>query len=304
MFAPASNPSLHQPTVATPGLVLAPSIAIVGRSRPDWHALAEVLEAHDTQWNGVLEPEAEMDPDLPPSGHLIHVGLPSRMAALAEFAGRVCYWSFGARQSNKTTAQYIENILRQGHGSVLEHVTWTLYIEGVSRSLTHELVRHRVGVAVSQLSQRFVDDPSLLRLVVPPLALIDDAQRDRVLAGWGTQLVHVVEMYRDALERAHNAVEAHHPEVTPHTAKKMAAEAARAVLPNCVETRLVWTINARTARDFLMRRGGAGVEAEMRRFAALLAATLAADAPEFFPDLTFPAGDDGAPAVALAHGRV
>ncbi len=65
---------------------------------------------------------------------------------LAEFAGRLCYMS-QKNPAGRTTREYLENIKKQGHGSVLEHANYTLLLEGVSRSLTHELVRHRAGMA-------------------------------------------------------------------------------------------------------------------------------------------------------------
>ena len=76
---------------------------------------------------------------------------------LAEFAGRLCYMS-QKNPANRTTRDYLENIKKQGHGSVLEHANYSLLLEGISRSLTHELVRHRAGFAYSQLSQRYVDE--------------------------------------------------------------------------------------------------------------------------------------------------
>src|SRR5688500_20315639 len=74
---------------------------------------------------------------------------------LAEFAGRLCYMS-QKNPAKRATRDYLENIKKQGHGSVLEHANYSLLLEGVSRSLTHELVRHRAGFAYSQLSQRYV----------------------------------------------------------------------------------------------------------------------------------------------------
>ena len=76
---------------------------------------------------------------------------------LAEFAGRLCYMS-QHNPASRSTRDYLENIKKQGHGSVLEHANYSLLLEGVSRSLTHELVRHRAGFAYSQLSQRYVDE--------------------------------------------------------------------------------------------------------------------------------------------------
>ena len=92
---------------------------------------------------------------------------------LAEFAGRLCYMS-QKNPANRATRDYLENIKKQGHGSVLEHANYSLLLEGVSRSLTHELVRHRAGFAYSQLSQRYVDE-SQANFVVPPAIVGDEA---------------------------------------------------------------------------------------------------------------------------------
>src|SRR6187401_699078 len=84
---------------------------------------------------------------------------------LAEYAGRLCHMSQG-NQAGRSTREYLENIKKQGHGSVLEHATYSLLLEGVSRSLTHDLVRHRVGFAYSQVSSRYVDEDDI-RFVMP-----------------------------------------------------------------------------------------------------------------------------------------
>src|SRR3954453_3752577 len=97
--------------------------------------------------------------------------------ALAEFAGRLCYLSFGEDAGlegghktipGRTTNQaYLANILNTKHGSVLEDAVWSCLFEGVSRTLPHELVRHRAGFGFSQLSQRYVDE-SDIGFVLPP----------------------------------------------------------------------------------------------------------------------------------------
>ena len=69
---------------------------------------------------------------------------------LAEFAGRLCYMS-QRNPAGRTTRDYLENIKKQGHGSVLEHANYSLLLEGVSRSLTHELVRHARAFAVTTI---------------------------------------------------------------------------------------------------------------------------------------------------------
>src|SRR5688572_10027416 len=98
---------------------------------------------------------------------------------LAEFAGRLCYMS-QRNPANRSTREYLENIKKQGHGSVLEHATYSLLLEGVSRSLTHELVRHRAGFAYSQLSQRYVDESEACFVVPPAIEIGRASCRERV----------------------------------------------------------------------------------------------------------------------------
>src|SRR5215471_2922530 len=101
---------------------------------------------------------------------------------LAEFAGRLCYMS-QHNPAKRPTRDYIENIKKQGHGSVLEHANYSILLEGVSRSLTHEMVRHRAGFAYSQLSQRYVDE-SQASFVIPPAIVGDEGLE----ATWRTQI--------------------------------------------------------------------------------------------------------------------
>src|SRR5215212_1995854 len=151
---------------------------------------------------------------------------------LAEFAGRLCYMS-QHNPAKRNTREYLENIKKQGHGSVLEHANYSLLLEGVSRSLTHELVRHRAGFAYSQLSQRYVDE-SEAAFVVPP-AVAGDAELERAWreqvedaqAAYVALVSQLMERYGWVADRVHR--------------RKMAREAARAVLPNATETKVVVT---------------------------------------------------------------
>ena len=95
-------------------------------------------------------------------------------SALAEFAGRACYQSWDKpNPRTATNAGYLRHILEVGHLSVFEHANVTFYITGISRSCTHELIRHR-HFSYSQLSQRFV--PEHDSKVVPPHAIADDPE--------------------------------------------------------------------------------------------------------------------------------
>ena len=92
--------------------------------------------------------------------------------ALAEFAGRACYQSWSKPiPATATNAGYLDHILQVGHLSVLEHSTATFYITGISRSVTHELIRHR-HFSYSQLSQRYL--PATGPEVVEPAVIAAD----------------------------------------------------------------------------------------------------------------------------------
>src|SRR3989440_747445 len=114
---------------------------------------------------------------------------------LAEFAGRLCYMS-QHNPAKRETREYLENIKKQGHGSVLEHANYSILLEGVSRSLTHELVRHRAGFSYSQLSQRYVDE-SEANFVMPP-AVIGDAELEGT---WRAQIEEAQRSYVKLVEQ-------------------------------------------------------------------------------------------------------
>jgi thymidylate synthase (FAD) len=203
------------------------------------------------------------------------VGDSSDGERLAEFAGRLCYMS-QRNPANRTTAEYLENIKKQAHGSVLEHANYSLLLEGVSRSLTHELVRHRAGFAYSQLSQRYVDE-SVADFVIPPAIIGDEALESR----WRSQMEdaqktyvalvdQLMERYSWVDDRVHR--------------RKMAREAARGVLPNSTETKIVATANVRAWRSMLELRAGEGAELEIRRLAVAIIHILKKEAPAFFSD--------------------
>src|SRR5436190_599811 len=112
---------------------------------------------------------------------------------LAEYAGRLCYMS-QHNPINRTTADYLENIKKQGHGSVLEHAVYVLLIEGISRSCSHELVRHRAGFGYSQISQRYVDE-SHAAFVMPPAMLGDPRLEEEWLQQEAGSLFSDFEIY-------------------------------------------------------------------------------------------------------------
>ncbi|NDH07117.1 thymidylate synthase (FAD), partial [bacterium] len=115
-------------------VVLEPKVYLMGRQTVDDATLDQFLVDHGVSWQSDTEVAGEY---------------------LTEVAGRVCYMSFAKPRPGGNHA-YLNHILEVGHGSVLEHAVWNFVFTGVSRSLTHELVRHRAGMGYSQLSQRYV----------------------------------------------------------------------------------------------------------------------------------------------------
>jgi thymidylate synthase (FAD) len=214
---------------------------------------------------------------------------------LAEFAGRLCYMS-QHNPAKRQTREYLENIKKQGHGSVLEHSNYSLLLEGVSRSLTHELVRHRAGFAYSQLSQRYVDE-SEANFVIPPAIVGDEALerawREQVEAAQAAYVSLVAELmtrYGWVADKVHR--------------RKMAREAARAVLPNATETKIVVTANARAWRTMLELRSSEGAELEIRRTAVTALRLLQREAPGFFSDFEIYMAEDRREAARVGYHKV
>jgi len=214
---------------------------------------------------------------------------------LAEFAGRLCYMS-QHNPAKRETREYLENIKKQGHGSVLEHANYSLLFEGVSRSLTHELVRHRAGFAYSQLSQRYVDE-SEASFVVPPAVVGDDAlesawreQVEQAQASYVGLVSELMTRYAWVADKVHR--------------RKMAREAARAVLPNATETKIVVTGNARAWRTMLELRSSEGAELEIRRMAVIVIRLLQREAPGFFSDFEVYTADDRREAARVFYHKV
>ena len=214
---------------------------------------------------------------------------------LAEYAGRLCYMS-QANPARRATRDYLENIKRQGHGSVLEHANYSLLLEGVSRSLTHELVRHRAGFAYSQLSQRYVDE-STACFVVPPAIVGDPALE----GAWREQIERARVSYVDLVDRL---MERYGWVSDKVHRRKMAREAARGVLPNSTETKIVVTGNARAWRTMLELRTSEGAELEIRRLAVAVLRVLQAEAPGFFSDFEIYVAADRLEAARVGYHKV
>jgi thymidylate synthase (FAD) len=204
---------------------------------------------------------------------------------VAEFAGRLCYLSFGPEAGfegghklipgRTTNREYLANILKTRHGSVLEHAVWTFLFEGVSRALTHELVRHR-HLSYSQLSQRYVDE-SEVAFVLPPEIAPDGPAFEL----FRQSCARALDDYRTLLARIEEQVK---DEPSATLRRKRARQTARSLLPNAAETKVVVTGNARAWRHFIELRGSETAESEIRILAVRLLGMLVEEAPGLFGD--------------------
>jgi thymidylate synthase (FAD) len=214
---------------------------------------------------------------------------------LVEVAGRLCYLSF-ARPRPGGNKAYLDHILEVGHGSVLEHAVWNLLIVGVSRSLTHELVRHRVGVSPSQLSQRYVDES--VAEYVEPDCIADDPELHRL---WVDAVSHSHQAYLRLVE---GLSEKFKDEPDRTLRRKLARQAARSVLPNATETKIFVTANARALRHFIEMRGSRHAETEIRKLAVCVLQLMQKEAPHLFGDYQLIPLPDGTFEASTPHRKV
>ncbi len=254
-------------------IVREPRVYLVGRQTINAEAVDQFLRDHGLTWETDTEVDAEV---------------------LCEMAGRLCYLSFG--KGRKTNREYLGNIINVQHGSVLEHAVWSFLFTGVSRSCTHELVRHRAGFGYSQLSQRYVDESACD--FVEPACIAGDPE------------LHTI--WEEAIRQSHQAygrlVEglagkfADEPDSTLR--RKLARQAARSVLPNATETKIFVTGNARAWRHFIELRANEHAESEIRRLAVQVLRILQRESPSMFGDYTLERLADGSEVARTPHRKV
>lgn len=194
---------------------------------------------------------------------------PSPAEALLEFAGRNCYQSWHKpNPATRDTDAYLSNVKAQNHLSVVEHATVSFYLEDVSRSLTHELVRHR-HFSYSQLSQRYVH-PSTQEPVVPPLFRGDEYAEGIIFGNF----VRAVQDYEELVKHADRTYGGQ--------SRKQVREAARAVLPNATPTRIVVSGNFRSWMEFIEKRDSPAADREIAAVAKVMRSELEKVAPAVF----------------------
>lgn len=224
-------------------------------------------------------------------------------ALVSKVAGQLCYLSLGeGRTKNVDIDKYLGNIRSSRHGSVVEHPNYSFIIYGASRAYTHEHVRHRVGWAYSQVSQRFVDG-STLRFVERPEYVGDEYLHD---------------MFVEDIDRA----ALRYNQIAEYLVKKQAAgdqlltgekkrdlrkkvnSCARSRLPNETEAPIIVTANVRSLRHFFEMRAAGPADIEIRAVALRMFLCAKAIEPTHFTDYSIVTLPDGTHAVSTPNMKV
>lgn len=226
-----------------------PEVFLVGEPTLDWDEIRRYLKKVGERTNTDAESWAARTQDSIPDGE-----------ALVEVGGRLCYrsWVPGANANvtrvREDSTEYFGNIISSGHGSVMEHANYSFIFDDVSRVFTHEMVRHRAGVAVSQESMRFV------RLTDIPFWFPEWAREDKALMANAVILLQDMENFQKWMT-THFGLD---DEGVNFSEKKHKTSFMRRFAPDGVATGMLCTINVRAIRHIVYMRTALGAEEEIR----------------------------------------
>jgi thymidylate synthase (FAD) len=215
-----------------------------------------------------------------------HTPHPEKLVAAA---AKLCYSDMSGDEimedlSQEKAESFINMLMRLGHQSPVEHVSFTFAIEGVSRTLTHQLVRHRIA-SYSQRSQRYVTEGQFQYIVPPEIKQNPLAEKRFIEAMEHDQRVY--DEITDMLFQTHYdslISQGKKESVAAASAKKMAIEDARYVLPNACETKIMVTMNARSLMHFFRLRCCERAQWEIREMAYQMLIQVTDAAPGLFRD--------------------
>jgi thymidylate synthase (FAD) len=251
---PVIHSSVSHTERGTPYLK-APGVVMLARPRTNVAGLAGFLEGFDPE---LRFPEYLDDPTRLPDS-----------TQLCKTAGQTCYMSFGPRRTkNENAAAYIERLTSAGHGSVLEHASFSFLLYGISRSVTHELVRHRAGTGFSQISQRYVSG-AVLRFVERP-EYQEDEELHRLFEERADRAASEYEAMAEQLVERQGGGNSMLSADYKTDARKKVQQTARSLLPNETEAPIVFTANVRALRHIIEMRADAHAESEIRTLALRL----------------------------------
>jgi thymidylate synthase (FAD) len=284
-------PAIHSPTYRTPAgtpYLKAPGVVMLARPRTNIAGLAGFLEGFDTDlgFSGYVEDSTPL-PD---------------SSQLCKTAGQLCYASFGPRRTkNENATAYFKRLTSAGHGSVLEHASFSFLLYGISRSVTHELVRHRAGVGVSQISQRYVSG-AVLRFVERP-EYGDDNELHRLFVERADRAAAEYEAMAERLLERQEGGSARLSADYKTDARKKVQQTARSLLPNETEAPMIFTGNVRAFRHIIEMRADAHAESEIRNLAVRIYLCLHAVDPILFGDYEIGHLPDGSLTVTTEHRK-
>ena len=288
----AEFPSIHSPVHSSPGgalYLLKPGVVLLARSTVNMGGLEGFLEGFDPSLHFT---EYLDDPTRLPDG-----------AQLCKVAGQVCYMSFGRKRTfNEHAERYFNNLKSSGHGSVFEHATFSLLLYGISRSVTHEMVRHRAGFGFSQLSQRYVSG-RMLRFVERPEYQDDEDLHNQFLQRIERAASEYASLTNRLLEMQQAGVSILSAEARTDLRKKV-QQTARSVLPNETEAPIVVTGNARAWRHVIEMRASPHAETEIRELALRIFLCLRLTDPVLFGEYTIEQLADGTYTVKTEYEKV
>jgi thymidylate synthase (FAD) len=271
---PAFIPQVHRTQTGTPFL-REPGVALV--------AMPKFLPMEATGFVNSFDDEfdaADYESDFYDATQSLAI---DDAAALCKFAGQLCYLSFGEKRTRNAEAKkYFDNIKSSGHGSVLQHASYSFVIWGIDRACSHELVRHAVGTAYSQMSQRYVSGKTL-RFVERP-----EYQKDERLhfefVQWIDRAKDQYDLRAELLQKT-MASQLHDWEKwTPTERRKAVNQSARNCLPNETETAMVMTGNVRAWRHIIEMRASQFADLPISNVALRVHEILKEVSPVLFDD--------------------
>ena len=213
---------------------------------------------------------------------LYHTPDPERAIATA---ARLCYAPVGAAELMETmpserVESVLSTIMTSGHFSTLEHASYTFAVDGVSRALTHQLVRHRIA-SFNQQSQRYVKFTGEVSVVKPRSV----AGNEEAEAVFDEAIAAAVDAYHKLLDLG------------------VAAEDARYLLPNAAESKIVITMNVRELLHFFSLRCCNRAQWEIRDMAHRMLELARPTAPFIFADAGAPCVRTGCPEGKMTCGN-
>ncbi len=285
-------PKIDVPVFHTPAGVpylKGPGAIMIARPMVDLSGMKNFLDGYDPALSFSLYLD---DPDeLPPA------------EALTKVAGQLCYLSFGPKRSTNARAQgYFENIKASKHGSVLEHAVFSFVLYGVTRSVTHELVRHRAGTAISQVSQRYVDGTRLRFVEDIPFQLVGELHERfiRRIEYLHREYHEIADILMDQQSRGLSILSGD----AKTDLRKKVQQTARECLPNETEAPICLSGNVRAWRHICEMRASEHADIKVRAALMNVFHCLRAEAPMLFEDYEVIKLPDGTEAVRTLHSKV